>query len=246
MCQTDFESGSKSGDEKQEQGDGEVKKSQLEVLQAQHAKELECVREKMADDLEITKRLKEEKECAMKEVEERIAQVHTENAKLQKDLLRETLIKPASGEYQEAGNDDPNLQSELQSLHKQPYIQLAELVKKHQEELHARALDYKTHIQSLEASHLVKLDSLESSYLAEIQKIRDEHALAVEELEQCLLNRLQEKEKEAQDQLEQSRVQWLQQQEQELERLRQELASIQLAKFQEMAKELQVAHKKNV
>ncbi|XP_077128519.1 pericentrin isoform X2 [Ranitomeya variabilis] len=295
MCQTDFESGSKSGDEKQEQGDGEVKKSQLEVLQAQHAKELECVREKMADDLEITKRLKEEKECAMKEVEERIAQVHTENAKLQKDLLRETLIKPASGEYQEAGNDDPNLQSgemlisgaseekhhlesgdndltvkspvvekaavllelcstedpnagfsELQSLNKQPYIQLAELVKKHQEELHARALDYETHIQSLEASHLVKLDSLESSYLAEIQKIRDEHALAVEELEQCLLNRLQEKEKEAQDQLEQSRVQWLQQQEQELERLRQELASIQLAKFQEMAKELQVAHKEDL
>ncbi|XP_069589372.1 pericentrin isoform X2 [Ranitomeya imitator] len=295
MCQTDFESGSKSGDEKQKQGDGEVKKSQLEVLQAQHAKELECVREKVTDDLEITKRLKEEKECAMKEVEERIVQVHTENAKLQKDLLRETLIKPASGEYQEAGNDDPNLQSgemlisgaseekhniesgdndltfkapvvekatvllelcstedpnagfsELQSLHKQPYIQLAELVKKHQEELHARALDYETHIQSLEASHLVKLDSLESSYLAEIQKIRDEHALAVEELEQCLLHRLQEKEKEAQDQLEQSRVQWLQQQEQELERLRQELASIQLAKFQEMAKELQVAHKEDL
>ncbi|XP_073433634.1 pericentrin isoform X2 [Dendrobates tinctorius] len=294
MCQTDFESGSKSCDEKQRQGDDEVK-SQLEVLQAQHAKELVRVREKMTNDLEeITKRLKE-KEHALKEAEERIAQVHTENAKLQKALLRETLIKPASAEYQEAGNDDPNVQSgeslisgvseekhnlesgdkdltvkapsvekttvlselcstddpkagfsEIQSHHREPYVELAELLKKHQEEQHGRALDYETHIQSLEASHLVKLDSLESSYLLEIQKIRDEHALAVEELEQCLLNRLQEQEKEAQDQLEQSRVQWLQQQEQELERLRQELASIQLAKFQEMAKELQVAHEEDL
>ncbi|XP_073502858.1 pericentrin isoform X2 [Phyllobates terribilis] len=294
MCQMDLESGSKSDDEKQAQDDGEVKKSQLEVFQAQHAKELVYVREKMANDLEeITKRLKEEKERALKEAEERLAQVHMENAKLQKALLRETLIKSASVEYQEVGNDDPNLQSEslisgvpeekrdlesgdkdltlkapdventavlselgsiddlnaglpeLQS-HKEPYIQLAELLEKHQEELHARVLDHEAHIQSLEASHLVKLDSLESSYLSEIQKIRDEHALAVEELEQCLLNRLQEKEKEAQDQLEKSRVQWLQQQELELERLRQEMASIQLAKFQEMSKELQVAHKEDL
>ncbi|KAM4024863.1 pericentrin isoform 2-T2 [Anomaloglossus baeobatrachus] len=295
VCQMDDESTSHSGDEKQERDD-EVKMSQLEVLQAQHAKELADVREKMANDLEeITKKLKEEKESALKNAEDRIAQVHMENAKLQKDLLRRTLIKPASVEYRGVGNDDPNLHSgenlmsgiseekhdletsdkdlalkdsdavkttfpsglccaddlnagfpELQRPDKEPYIEVPELLQRHQEELHARSLEHEAHIQSLEASHLGKLDSLESSYLSEIQKIRDEHALAVEELEQCLLSRLQEKEKEAQDHLEKSRVQWLQQQEQELERLRQELATLQLEKFQAMAEELEVAHREDL
>ncbi|KAM9305648.1 pericentrin [Gastrophryne carolinensis] len=119
---------------------------------------------------------------------------------------------------------------------------LLELLKGHQEELHYCDLEHTTHVQSLEASHLLKLDTLEASYLSEIQKIRDEHALSVEELELCLSSRLQEKENEIQERLERARVHWLQQQEQELQRLRRDLASMHLEKFQAMAEELKVAH----
>ncbi|XP_044159306.1 pericentrin isoform X1 [Bufo gargarizans] len=292
MCQTDFEFVSDFGGGKQEQ---DKRLSQLEVLQTLHAKELADAREKVANDLEeITKRLKEEKENALKEADDMIAQIRVENASLQKDLLRQPLIRTVSVEYKEVGNDDPNLQSEenhisciseeksdqesgvgdlplkgpdtekntvcssnlcsvgdlnaclseLQSLHNNElYTRVAELLQKHQDELRVRERDNEAHIQSLEASQLVKLDTLESSYLTEIQKIRDEHALAVEDLEKCLYNKLQEKEKEVQDQLEKSRVQWLQQQELELQHLRQDLASVHLEKFQAMAQELEAAHR---
>lgn len=122
---------------------------------------------------------------------------------------------------------------------------LSELLQRHQEELLSRDLEHKAYIQDLEASHLIKLDTLESSYLTEIQKIRDEHALALEELEVCLSDRLQEKEREIQESLEKARMMWLRQQEQELQQLRQELASVHLEKFQAMAKELEIAHQVN-
>ncbi|XP_077304306.1 pericentrin isoform X2 [Lithobates pipiens] len=120
---------------------------------------------------------------------------------------------------------------------------LSELLQRHQEELKSRDLEHEAHIQGLEASHLIKLDTLESSYLTEIQKIRDEHALAVEELEVCFSDRIQEKEKEIEERLEKARQLWLQQQDQELQHLRQELSSLHLEKFQAMAKELEVAHR---
>ncbi|XP_056392614.1 pericentrin [Hyla sarda] len=113
MCQTDFESTSDSGGGKQ-QGHKEVQmeKSQLEVLQAFHAKELADATEKMANDLEeITIRLSEEKENALREAEYRIAQICMEKAKLQEDLLREALKSTSSVEYQEVGNN-PCLQSD--------------------------------------------------------------------------------------------------------------------------------------
>ncbi|XP_073489796.1 pericentrin isoform X2 [Aquarana catesbeiana] len=119
---------------------------------------------------------------------------------------------------------------------------LSELLQRHQEEHKSRDLEHEAHIQGLEASHLIKLDTLESSYLTEIQKIRDEHALAVEELEVCFSDRIQEKEKEIEERLEKARQLWLQQQDQELQHLRQELSSVHLEKFQAMAKELEVAH----
>ncbi|XP_071977619.1 pericentrin isoform X2 [Engystomops pustulosus] len=293
MCQTDFDS--RSTDERSDQGDGLVQMSQLEILHSLHAKELADVREKMASDLEeVTKRLKIEKENVLKEVEDRCAQISMENAKLQQDLLRETVIRTSSEEYKEVDNDDPKPQAEenfisptsekcdqesgdgdlffkgpekdtiflsrlspINELNaclselpihrkKELYSQITELLRKHQEELHARDLGHEAHIQNLEASHLVKLDTLESSYLSEIQKIRDEHALAVEELEKCLCNRLQEKEKEVQEQLEKSRTQWLQQQGQDLHRLRQELASVHMEKFQAMAEELEAAHREDM
>ncbi|XP_069839189.1 pericentrin isoform X2 [Dendropsophus ebraccatus] len=299
MCQTDCESASDSGGEKQEQSDGEVLMSRLDALRAVHAKELADAREKMANDLEeLAKRLKVEKEIALREAEERIAQICLEKAKLQEDLQREMLKRTASVGYQEVGNDDPSLQSEdnlisfkaeeahhyqepgdgdlplgvpdderisdclselcsgtklnislseLQSHHKKElYTLLKELTQRHQEVLRTRDLEHEAQIHSLDASHLVKLDTLESSYLSEIQTIRDEHAVAVEELESCLYSLLQEKEKEVQDKLETSRVQWLQEQEQELQRLRQELASVQLEKFQAMAEELEAAHRENL
>ncbi|XP_066431819.1 pericentrin isoform X2 [Eleutherodactylus coqui] len=137
--------------------------------------------------------------------------------------------------------------SELQShREKEVYTELTKLVQRHQAELHTHALDHEAHVQSLEASHLVKLDTLESSYLTEIQKIRDEHALSLAELEKCLYSKLREKEKEVQEQLEKSRVQWLQQQEQEMQRLRQELASVHLEKFEAMAEELEAAHREDL
>ncbi|XP_075036545.1 pericentrin [Mixophyes fleayi] len=134
--------------------------------------------------------------------------------------------------------------SELQNhREKELCTLLSELLQKYQEELKARDLEHEALVQSQEALHLLKLDTLESSYLTEIQKIRDEHTLAVEELELCLDDRLQEKEKEIQDRLEIARVQWVQQQEQELQSLRQDLASVHLEKFQAMAGELQDAHR---
>ncbi|KAM3916606.1 pericentrin [Leptodactylus fuscus] len=294
MCQTDFEIGSDADGGKPEQGDGEVLVSKLEALQAVNAKELADARENMAKDLEeVTRRLKLEKENALKEAEDRFVQISMENTKLQKDLLRETLMRTSSEEYKD--NNDPSLQSEenltphrsekkprqeagdgdcplkdpeaektiaLSELcskdlytclskfqgpdHKELYALLTELLQRHQEELQACGLDREALLQSLEASHLVKLDTLESSYLTEIQKIRDEHALALEDLEKCLYTKLQEKEKEVQDKLEKSRVQWLQQQEQELQRLRQELASVHMEKFQAMAEELEVAHREDL
>lgn len=122
---------------------------------------------------------------------------------------------------------------------------LSELLQRHQEEHKSRDLEHEAHIQSLEASHLIKLDTLESSYLTEIQKIRDEHALALEELEICFSDQIQEKEKEIEERLEKARKLWLQQQDQELQHLRQELTSVHLEKFQAMAKELEVAHQVN-
>ncbi|XP_040213527.1 pericentrin isoform X2 [Rana temporaria] len=119
---------------------------------------------------------------------------------------------------------------------------LSELLQRHQEEHKSCDLEHEAHIQSLEASHLIKLDTLESSYLTEIQKIRDEHTLSLEELEMCFSDQIQEKEKEIEERLEKARKLWLQQQDQELQHLRQELASVHLEKFQAMAKELEVAH----
>ncbi|XP_063789326.1 pericentrin [Pseudophryne corroboree] len=137
--------------------------------------------------------------------------------------------------------------SDLQKYQeKDLYTLLSDLLQKCQEELHVRDLEYEGLVQSLEASHLLKLDTLESSYLTEIQKIRDEHAVAVEELEMCLADRLQEKDNEIQDRLEKARMQWIQLQEQELQRLRQDLASVHLEKFQAMAEELQAAHREDL
>ncbi|XP_075685669.1 pericentrin isoform X2 [Rhinoderma darwinii] len=109
MGQIEVDSGSYSEGGKPEQGDGEVQMSPLEALQSRHARELANVREMMANDLE---EMKAERENALKEAEDRIAQVQMENAKLQKDLQRETLMRPASVEYKAVGNDDANLQSE--------------------------------------------------------------------------------------------------------------------------------------
>ncbi|XP_063286110.1 pericentrin isoform X2 [Pelobates fuscus] len=141
--------------------------------------------------------------------------------------------------------------SELQRRHEEELNAcVSELQRQHQEEIKTLISEHEEEIQNLETSHLSKLDTLESSYLTEIQKIRDEHTLALADVELCLSERLQEKDKEMQDRLAQAEAQWLERHEQTLhqsqELLRKELAAIHIEKFQAMSKELEAAHMADV
>ncbi|KAM8934137.1 pericentrin [Pelodytes ibericus] len=139
--------------------------------------------------------------------------------------------------------------SELQRQHEEELgARVSELQRQHEEELELRTVisEHEAQIQSMEISHLSKLDTLESSYLTEIQKIRDEHAHSLAELEACLSECLQEKEREMQDKFMWAEAQWLEQHENKLQLaqdlLRKDLATVHMEKFQAMSKELEAAH----
>ncbi|CAH2306341.1 Hypothetical predicted protein [Pelobates cultripes] len=155
------------------------------------------------------------------------------------------------GVHIQYGGEPGSCVSELQRRHEEELNAcVSELQRQHQEEIKTLISEHEEEIQNLETTHLSKLDTLESSYLTEIQKIRDEHTIALADLELCLSERLQEKDKEMQDRLAQAEAQWLERHEQTLhqsqELLKKELAAIHIEKFQAMSKELEAAHMADV
>ncbi|KAG8432539.1 hypothetical protein GDO86_016975 [Hymenochirus boettgeri] len=141
--------------------------------------------------------------------------------------------------------------SELQQQYdKEINKRVFELQHKHKEELEFLVSEHKVQVEQLESTHMSNMDTLESSYLSEIQKIRDEHTQSLVELEICLADRLQEKEREMMDKLAIAESQSHEKHMQELQLLREvlgkELATVHLEKFQAMSQELESAHKEEL
>ncbi|XP_018091514.1 pericentrin isoform X2 [Xenopus laevis] len=199
-----------------------VLNNRVSKLQQQHKEQLNnCVSK-------IQQQHKEELNNCLSEIQ----QQHEEKLKYQRSEMQQQ-------------HELKNGLSELQQQHEEELTRVSNL-QKHEEELKALTFRHKTQIEQLETTHMTNMDTLESSYLTEIQKIRDEHSQALADLEICLSDRLQEKEREMLEKLANAEMHWRDQHQQELRLLREilgkELAAVHMDKFQAMSRELEEAH----
>ncbi|XP_061204108.1 pericentrin isoform X2 [Neopsephotus bourkii] len=236
----------------------------VQKAQEQYDADLQAAKALMAKEMEQATLCLQE-ECALKLMEAQTKFMEEHKAMTQKFTTEQEILLQ---ELKTKHIDELELQNQqLQEKHKQQILSLTtEFQTKHQAEIEAlkSALESKQQIQleaciaelqakhqaqidELEARHLSKLDSLESSYLSEIQNIRDEHSQALEKLQLQHTEQLHEKDKMGQARLDQE-VQMLKlKHAEEIElsqnKLKIELATLQMEKLKAVAVETEAAHK---
>eukprot|EP00079_Xenopus_tropicalis_P017660 XP_004917947.1 PREDICTED: pericentrin isoform X3 [Xenopus tropicalis] len=223
-------------------------KEELKNLQRQHEEELDHRVSELQQihKEELSNRVSELLQGYKEELSKNVSDLQREHKEELKNKQRQYVEELDHRVFELQQQHEEELDHRVSELQQEDKINSMSDLRKHEEELKALASEHKTQIEQLETTHMTNMDTLESSYLAEIHKIREEHSQALSDLEMCLADRLQEKEREMLEKLANAEMHWRDQHQQELHLLREllgkELAAVHMDKFQAMSRELEAAH----